>query len=63
MSEKCEHKWVYMTSTQFRGDKPHGYMFTRVDEFYCEKCCETKEKRREHYSRGEKPDWWLRGKG
>ena len=59
---KCEHKfvhletikeesrWVPNTSGQYSPWK-------RIDRFFCEKCLEISEKRREEYSQ-KKPDWF-----
>lgn len=41
----CEHKWVYQMS-DYKCEKEGYYIkkFSRIDTYYCEKCCEVKEK-------------------
>lgn len=55
--KECEHKWVHL-STHYEYES-HGYNteFVRLDAFFCEKCCETKEVERREHSR-ETPLWW-----
>lgn len=63
----CNHKWVYQASdykkTHIRG--VCYYNFKRIDTYYCEKCCEVKEKvtKDEYrnyfkYDNESLPYWW-----
>lgn len=58
----CEHKWVYQTS-DYRCEKEGYYTnkYSRVDTYYCEKCCKVKDKTNEIEIRdinNGKPSWW-----
>jgi hypothetical protein len=54
----CEHKWVLMdTKKRFTSASGYQEYYIKVLQFYCEKCAETKEIKREGYSHGE-PDWY-----
>lgn len=41
----CEHRWVYQMS-DYTQEKVgyYSYKYARIDTYYCEKCCEIKEK-------------------
>ena len=57
MNNNCEHKWVYMDPKKY--SKYNGYVstFTRIDKFYCEKCLEIKDIKKEGYDR-DTPEWY-----
>ena len=43
-NNQCEHKWIHLdTKHIYRDHYPGLCRFKRVDRFFCEKCCETKE--------------------
>lgn len=58
----CEHKWVYQMS-DYNCEKAgyYNYEYSRIDTYYCEKCCETKEKiakmETKDINKGV-PTWW-----
>lgn len=56
-SDKCQHDFVYLRSSKSRKDCGYQDLFTRIDYFYCRKCLEYREKKREEGSRGE-PDFY-----
>lgn len=40
----CEHKWQHFETRNILIDNyPSSNQFKRIDRFFCEKCCETKE--------------------
>lgn len=43
--------------TPFYGGGGYNIHYVRVDLFFCERCLEQAERRREEYAR-EKPEWW-----
>lgn len=53
----CQHKWMYFDTKKYYDVGDFNTKFTRIDNFYCEKCCETKTKVIEDYCRKE-PDWY-----
>lgn len=58
----CEHKWVYQMS-DYICEKVgyYRYEYSRIDTYYCEKCCETKEKIAKMESKdinSGTPTWW-----
>lgn len=58
----CVHKWIYQTS-DYKCEKEGYYVnkYSKIDTYYCEKCCETKEKiakvERRDINQGV-PYWW-----
>ena len=58
MSDKCEHKWVYLDSVK-RNEDSGAYQihWTKTDRFFCEKCLEQKQVTKDEWSR-ERPAWW-----
>ena len=57
MKEKCEHKWVFLETKRIYDHQGYNDNFVRIDRFYCEKCLEQKDVRREGYSRAT-PEWY-----
>lgn len=57
----CEHKWIYQTS-DYKCDRANYIKkFSRIDTYYCEKCCEVKEKIAKvecKYINDGVPYWW-----
>jgi len=53
----CEHKWVHLDTKKKTDYGGYQTRFVRIDQFFCEKCLETKEKRQDEYSR-DTPDWF-----
>lgn len=58
----CDHKWIYQMS-DYISEKVSYYSneYSRIDTYYCEKCCETKEKITKMELRNVnngKPLWW-----
>lgn len=53
----CEHKWVYFDTKKYYQYRDFLGLFTRIDKFYCEKCLEMKDVKKEDYSR-ETPEWY-----
>ncbi|MBP1631190.1 MAG: hypothetical protein H6Q15_2083 [Bacteroidetes bacterium] len=58
MSEKCEHKWVFMESICKK--RLYGTTYERIDLFFCEKCLGQKQTKKEaRIGDGEpEPDWY-----
>lgn len=56
-SAGCQHKWTHLDTKQYYENRDFNTKFTRVDNFYCEKCCDIKSKTTEDYCRVE-PDWY-----
>lgn len=58
----CEHKFVHLDTIKRKIDEypSYGNTYIRIDTFYCEKCLETKEVKKEKYVgyRGSIPDWY-----
>lgn len=55
----CDHKFVFLRSAKRTGNAGHyNTHFIRVDAFFCERCLECKEIRKEDFAR-ETPDWYL----
>lgn len=61
-TEICTHKFVFLRTAKWTDDAG-GYntRFIRVDTFFCEKCLEQKEVRKEDFAR-DTPDWYREGK-
>lgn len=59
MPEKnnCDHKFVHLET--IRKDRYDNYCthFLRIDRFYCEKCLQEKEVKKEDWCR-ETPEWY-----
>ena len=59
---ECKHKWNNLSTHYDKRREGDGYAFkfTRADVFFCEKCCEQKEIKREERSYSEYPEpiWW-----
>lgn len=58
----CEHKWIYQMSN-YESVKVGYYTceYSRIDTYYCEKCCEIKEKVNKCEAKDikeGKPYWW-----
>lgn len=57
----CEHKWVLL-STHYDKKRYNTYdcKYIRVDRFFCEKCCVTKDVQQDEvcYSDDGEPIWW-----
>ena len=58
----CEHKWVYQMS-DYICEKVgyYRYEYSRIDTYYCKKCCEIKEKIAKMESKdinSGTPTWW-----
>lgn len=58
MSE-CNHKYIHFdTSKRSEHDgSPYQLHWIRVDKFFCEKCLDTKDVKKEGWDR-DKPDWY-----
>jgi len=57
--KKCIHKFVFLETSKNREQYTHGYCsnWVRTDRFYCEKCLETKEIKKQE-SCIDKPEWY-----
>ena len=54
----CNHKWVFLQSRKFKEyDGQYNTHYTRVDEFFCDRCLKYKEKVFEDWKR-DTPDWY-----
>lgn len=54
----CEHKYIHFdTKKRQEAAGPYQSKYTRIDQFFCEKCCDTRLVRSEEYSR-DKPEWY-----
>lgn len=53
----CLHKWIHLDTKKNYENRDFNTRFTRIDNFYCEKCCEIKSKITEDCCRTE-PDWY-----
>ncbi len=57
----CEHRFVFLRSVKWTDDSgSYNTHFFRVDTFFCEKCLEQKEVKKDEYSR-ETPNWYKDG--
>lgn len=55
----CEHKLIHMDVKKYRTSEGFNDKFTRVDQFYCEKCGEIITKKKEGYARkSAELDWY-----
>jgi hypothetical protein len=56
--EKCEHQFEFLRTAKWI-DNNGGYnsCFCRVDTFFCSKCLEQKEVKKEDWKR-DTPDWY-----
>ena len=53
-----EHKFVHLRTAKWIGnDGGYSTQFIRVDTFFCERCLDQKEVRKETYSR-DTPEWY-----
>lgn len=46
----CDHDYRHLSSKSFRESR-----YVRIDQFYCTRCLEIREVRREF---DERPEWW-----
>ena len=53
----CEHKFVHLDTIRKNYADGWGTNWILVDRFYCEKCLEEKEVKKEKWSR-ERPEWY-----
>ena len=56
----CKHKFVHRNNdSYYRAESRYSYKYTSIDYYYCEKCLEEKEVRKEEsVQQGhEVPDW------
>ena len=56
----CEHKWAHLSTHYACESNNYAVTYTRVDVFFCELCCETKDVKRggTEYSGDPEPIWW-----
>lgn len=56
---KCDQcQWVFLRTAKWTSnDGGYNTRFTRVDTFFCCRCLEQKEKKREDWCR-DTPDWY-----
>lgn len=56
----CEHKWAHLSTHYERKSNGYVIQYIRLDTFFCESCCETKDVKREGtgYSEDPEPIWW-----
>jgi len=61
VEKKCNHKWVHY-NTFYDGQQEGRYLYywRQVDQFHCEKCCETTEKttREARTDDARRPQWF-----
>lgn len=59
MSEtpSCEHQWVFIESHYKSESGSYQIFWKRLDRFYCSKCLEEREVRKQECNR-DTPDWW-----
>jgi hypothetical protein len=56
--EHCDHKWVHLeTHKETKTYNSYSCVYIKIDRFFCEKCLETKEIKREERLL-EKPSWY-----
>lgn len=57
---QCKHKWIFMESVCRTKKYDHYVEYIRVDLFFCEKCLEQKQVKKEAGQRYEEftPDWY-----
>ena len=60
MGTECKHKWIFMESICKKTAFGFGIEYTRTDLFFCEKCLEQKQVKKEASQKyGESaPDWY-----
>lgn len=54
---ECEHKWVFIDSIYGSESGTYQIGWKRLDRFFCEKCLQQKEVKKEEWNR-ETPAWW-----
>lgn len=54
---ECDHKWVHLETIKRIGSGSYQSEYIKTDRFFCEKCLEQKDIRKEEWSR-DKPDWY-----
>lgn len=59
MASNCEHSFVFLRTAKFTDSNGVSYntKYTRIDYYFCERCLEYKEVRKEDWQR-EAPDWY-----
>ena len=59
-SIKCDHVWRHMNTIHRRLDDRFVCTFIRIDEFFCERCLQTREVKKEKQDgrRSNPPDWF-----
>ncbi|MFV0500047.1 MAG: hypothetical protein ACK5MH_00460 [Bacteroidales bacterium] len=57
---QCKHKWIFMESVCRTKKYDYYVEYIRVDLFFCEKCLEQKQVKKEAGQRYEEstPDWY-----
>lgn len=54
---ECEHQWVFIESKYSSDPGAYQICWKRLDRFYCQKCLEQKEVKKQEWDR-EKPEWF-----
>lgn len=55
--EPCDHNFVFLRTAKWTNDSGYNIQFNRLETFFCSKCLEQKEVRKQEYAR-ETPDWY-----
>ena len=55
--EECNHNYQHLDTTKYTTDAGYNTTFVRVDRYYCTKCLDQKQLKREATTR-ETPEWY-----
>lgn len=55
----CVHHWVFIESHYTTESGTYQFCWRRFDRFYCDKCLEQKETKKEEWSR-DRPEWFMK---
>ena len=53
----CDHKFIFLSRSKKCKSSDYNLHYIMIERFYCEKCLEEKEIKKEEYGR-QQPDWY-----
>ena len=56
-AEDCDHKYVHLETVKRTESGAYQIRWIRIERYYCERCLESCDVKKEHWSR-ERPEWY-----
>lgn len=54
---ECDHVWEHLETIKYTEAGGYNIQYVRIDTFYCKKCLEYKNIKKDEYAR-ESPEWY-----